>query len=722
MRIVTAGSLLVPIALLIGFAVLSYTERARAARETVYSQMVLVQEHVERVFGTFELIRAYIDEATDGLTNDQVRADEVRIHRKLERFSQDYPQVQGIWVLDETGRPLVSANIFPLPPNLDLSDRAYFKAQVKEDKPYISEIMVGRVQDSRFFQVSYRRARADGSFSGVIAISVQPEYFNSYFRKYGQSGINHVTLWRDDATVLVRFPELPNMNIQDANLERFVKTIARKPDWDVITGRGVFENVPRTIGYHKVAGYPLYVSVSIDDAQVWKAWREAMLWPLLIGIAGIFGLFQLIRIAVRFAESESRARGELEDEKRLREQMEEERHAIEEALYQAQKMEAVARLTAGVAHDFNNILMIVRGSAEALRRRATDPARSGRLIDAIAAGAERGQTLTRQLLAFSRPSAAQATTIRLQGLAAELKRLLVQSTRADIDVEVAMAGDLWPVRVDRNAFEVALINLAVNARDAMPAGGRLNLLARNVTADDAALPLTGEAVTVTVRDTGSGIAPDHLGKVFEPFFTTKGQAGRGLGLSQVYGFARNAGGVVTIESSLGRGTSVTLWLPRVKAAVRDSGEPGGLTMAAARPGHAMLLVEDNPCVAASVMEMFKGLGYAVDWVTDAERAADVLAGGSYELVLCDVVMPGQSGLDLAESLARSRPDLPMILMTGYSEMLEQATPAKIEILWKPFSEAALGEAIARAFDRIRAGEHVASEPVTADNVIRFPGV
>ncbi|MCW1839245.1 ATP-binding protein [Prosthecomicrobium hirschii] len=721
--IATVGSLLVPVAFLAGFAVLSYFERVRSARETVLSQLMLIEEHVARIFGTFELIRAYVDEATDGLTNDQIRLQERRMHLKLQRFSRDYPQVQDIWVLDESGRPLISANVFPLPANLDLSDREYFQVQVKHDKPFLSDLLSGRVQDVKFFQLSHRRVRDNGSFAGVTAISVQPDYFYSYFRKFSNSGINHVTLWRDDGTVLVRFPELPNVKSPEARLERFLNTIAKKPDWDVIAGRGVFENVPRTIGYHKVAGYPLYVTVSIDDARVWQAWREAMLWPLLIGIAGALGLFAMTCIASRFAESESKARRALEDEQLIREQMEEERHAIEEALYQAQKMEAVARLTAGVAHDFNNILMIVRGSAEALRRRATEPARSGRLIDAIVAGAERGQTLTRQLLAFSRPSAAHAATIHLQDQAADMKRLMVQSTRTDIDVEVEMARDLGPVRIDRNVFEVALINLAVNARDAMPAGGRLILSARNVAADDASLPLIGEAVAITIRDTGSGIAPDHLGKVFEPFFTTKGHGkGRGLGLSQVYGFARNAGGAVTIESTLGRGTSITLWLPRVETAVQASVEPGDPAAKADRPCHAVLLVEDNPGVAASVMGMFKGLGYAADWVADAERAAAALASNSYELVLCDVVMPGQSGFDLAEGLARSRPDLPVILMTGYSEMLEQAAPAGIEVLWKPFSEAALGDAIARAFDRIRTGQRVAPEPVATDNVIRFPGI
>jgi signal transduction histidine kinase len=237
----------------------------------------------------------------------------------------------------------------------------------------------------------------------------------------------------------------------------------------------------------------------------------------------------------------------------------------EAALAEAQRLEALGRMTGGVAHDFNNLLMIMQGSAEALKRRRGDPERAGKFVDAILSAAERGQAITPQLLAFARRSSHDPVSFDLKSRAADLMTLLRGAVRGDIEASLSVADGTWPVHADPSAFEVALINLAVNARDAMPAGGRLTVTARNVAlrkGGDEGTGLAGDFVAIEVQDTGIGIPREHLGRIFEPFFTTKPTGkGTGLGLSQVYGFVRQSGGDVRIESQVGVGTTIDLFFP-----------------------------------------------------------------------------------------------------------------------------------------------------------------
>jgi signal transduction histidine kinase len=226
-------------------------------------------------------------------------------------------------------------------------------------------------------------------------------------------------------------------------------------------------------------------------------------------------------------------------------------------------------MTGGVAHDFNNLLMILLGNAEALKRRRGDPDRVAVIAERILAAVQRGETLTRQLLAFGRRSAHAPVSFRLQDRAGDLVELLTRSTGGDIKPTCSIPDDTWPVYADPNALEMALVNLAVNARDAMSEGGTLSIVTRNASLqrERGGTGLTGDFVAIDVTDTGSGIAEEHLGRIFEPFYTTKRNGkGTGLGLSQVYGFAKQSGGDVSIASKLGEGTTVTLYLPRAAEA------------------------------------------------------------------------------------------------------------------------------------------------------------
>jgi PAS domain S-box-containing protein len=365
------------------------------------------------------------------------------------------------------------------------------------------------------------------------------------------------------------------------------------------------------------------------------------------------------------------------------------REQLEAQLRQAQKMEAIGQLTGGVAHDFNNLLAVIMGSAELAKRR---PANSGSLIDNILRAGERGVALTRQLLSFSRRQPAERQAIDLQVEVPRIVGMLRTSLRGDIALTATVADDVWPVEADLHELEIALLNVAVNARDAMPTGGSFSIAIRNARPDTA----DAGCVAIALRDTGSGIPADVLGKVFDPFFTTKEPgAGTGLGLSQVYGFAQQSGGRVSIDSRPGAGTTVTLFLPRCDRPPAQDGMPAPIRFGHAQ-GRRILLVEDNEEVSRVTQQMLRSMGFAVEAVARAQTALALLDRTRFDLLLTDVVMPdGMNGLELAR-VARARcPGLPVLLSSGYNDVVPQA--AEFRLLRKPVPYAELRDAILASF-------------------------
>lgn len=365
----------------------------------------------------------------------------------------------------------------------------------------------------------------------------------------------------------------------------------------------------------------------------------------------------------------------------------------QEHLAQAQKMEALGQLTGGVAHDFNNLLMVVSGHAQLLRRRIEDP-RALAAIDAIETATRRGQDLTRHLLAFARRQRLNPVTVALSERMASINDLLKASLGAGVQLSIDLPDDLWPVQIDPSELELALLNMTVNARDAMGGEGSVRITACNTVEADEDNPEgpLREFVALTVRDTGAGIPPDVLPRVFEPFFTTKEvNRGTGLGLSQVYGFTQQSGGRVQVESELGVGTAITLLLPRTQA--RPETRAPSKAMAGA-PGEAsILMVEDNPEVAEVARGLLEQLGAQVRVATSAAEALAVLEEQTFDLVFSDIVMAGDmDGLGLARRLRSTRPELPILLATGYSEAAERIGD-EFPILPKPYQLADLSKAI-----------------------------
>ncbi|MDB5431720.1 MAG: integral rane sensor hybrid histidine kinase [Caulobacter sp.] len=374
------------------------------------------------------------------------------------------------------------------------------------------------------------------------------------------------------------------------------------------------------------------------------------------------------------------------------------REKAEEALRQSQKMEAMGQLTGGVAHDFNNLLMVASSGLD-LMQRTTDPARRERLQAGIRQAIERGASLTQQLLAFSRRSPLNPEVLDLPSRMEGMHALLDRSLREDVFVDIKAEPGLWRVEVDPSQFEVAVLNISLNARDAMPKGGAIVIRMENLPVDAGR---SGDMVRVSITDTGVGVPAEMIPRLFEPFFTTKdvGQ-GTGLGLSQVYGFARASGGEVTVDSVVGKGTTVSLLLPRSLKSIAVEPAPRAAVVDNASRRRRLLVVEDDDAVADLVTEMLDELGYDAVRAPTASGALDTLGADSrFDLVFSDMVMPGEmGGLDLAREIGRRRPDLPIILTTGYSAAAAAVQAEGLRLLVKPYRIDALAEELQAALPR-----------------------
>jgi PAS domain S-box-containing protein len=361
-----------------------------------------------------------------------------------------------------------------------------------------------------------------------------------------------------------------------------------------------------------------------------------------------------------------------------------------EAMAQAQKMEAVGRLTGGVAHDFNNLLTVIRSSADLLKMPSLTPEKREIYLNAISDTADRAAALTSQLLAFARRQPLKPEIFDAGARVLAMRQMLETSVGSTIRVTLD-AEPAGIVNADLNQFETAVLNLVINARDAMPTGGQLSVTCKLVSALPAVRghgAATGRFVAVRVQDDGSGIAPETLKQIFEPFFTTKGlNKGTGLGLSQVHGFTKQSGGEIDVESRVGHGTAFTLYLPVAQADQIAAAAPARETRQGGLKTKRVLLVEDNEVVGQFARGLLEELGQIVTWAQNGESALELLesAAGKYDLVFSDVIMPGINGLELAQKIAARWPELEVVLTSGYSHVLAEEGHHGFNLLRKPYS-------------------------------------
>ena len=563
LRGLLAASLAVPLLLLAIAAWQNYRLVRSQAEERVMIEAGELHEHALNTVKTYAIVLAWIDARTRGLDWGRIEHDE-----ELHRFLSDLdtlPQIDEVWMADAAGRPQVSGRSSPIPP-IDVSDRDCFAAEQEQDVGiFVGREQIGALTHAPEFDICERRSTADKAFDGIIVVSARPAYFSEFYRTVSEDKRFAASLVRSDGSLLVRYPTLPAPAVL-ARGNAFMQAIASKPDRGLFSGRGETDGIERFFAYERIEDYPLYVAYGIPTRDVLVSWLANLVNYSLFAVPASLALFGMTLLAVRHIQRHTIASWRWRTTaRRLRREMN--RRAVAEAeLRQAQKMEALGQLTGGVAHDFNNLLTVLQGSLEMLSGRQQSDQLQAR-VDTALRTVERGERLTEQLLAFARRQPLARATIDLNVQLRRMTELLARTVGSGIAIHTDLAADLWPVNADATQLELAVINLAINARDAMPGGGELGIRTFNRAAPpEGALEQptkVGGFVGLEISDTGHGMPPKVAARAFEPFFTTK-EAGKGtgLGLSMVYGFARQSGGSASIRSEAGRGTAVTLLLPR----------------------------------------------------------------------------------------------------------------------------------------------------------------
>jgi two-component system NtrC family sensor kinase len=673
-----AASLALPIALFIFASGVSYVSTHDTADREIERTLDVAHEHALKVFETIDRSLSEINEMIDGIPDADIKSREQAFHARLKQLTDSLPQMKSAWVFDAHGHALVNSLAFPAP-DLDFSDRDYFKALVAKDTGmFIGGALTPRppYQGAPFFSVSRRRHTGDGSFAGVVQVSVLPEYFENFYARIGRDPGSFFALGLTDGTVLARFPVADREIRIDRNGPAGRK-IAANPAAGLMTVTSPADGIERRLGYQRLAEYPLYVSAGLETSAIRARWLTTMGQHLIFGVPATALLFLILSLALRRTQ-----RLYAESAKRME---------AEEALKHGQRLEALGQLTGGVAHDFNNLLTVISASADLLRRPHLPEERRLRYIEAISDTVSRAAKLTTQLLAFARRQTLKPEVFDVGQCVQTLSSMIGTLTGSPIEIVTYVPDQPCFIDADAGQFETALINMAVNARDAMGASGRLTLTVRTV----AKLPAPAAEATsphgyvaVSVDDTGVGIPQDQFGRIFEPFFTTKevGQ-GTGLGLSQVFGFAKQSGGEVTVASEIGMGSSFTLYLPRVSGDGRPQPAAAEDAPAVDGQGLSVLVVEDNDEVGTFASAALAELGYTTKLVGNAADALTELTrhAEGFDVVFSDVVMPGMTGIDLAREIRRRHLGLPVVLTSGYSQALSQNGSDGFDLLQKPYS-------------------------------------
>jgi len=683
-------SVLVPLLLFLGAAWYDRVIILRSAQERLLSSADALAAHAQTVLETASLAVSLQLHAVEGLDWETINHSQ-DIHRFLAGLAKQLPEVDSAFFVDPNGFNSASSRTFPMPPYDDRSREYFTAAKTGDTGIVVSAPFKGAAKGDLGFTVSRARI-VDGRFDGVAAVTLSPTYFRDIYQdvlRWPDSSA--ALLVRRDGVVLASYPrsaERPPTLPPNTGTMR-----AAASGRDVIYQPiSIVDDRPKLAALRWLPGHQLMVVTALDLTTTMQAWYLHV--ALLAGFALLTAtaLWFTGSMAIRRAEREQASLRALFAETARRQE-------AEAALGQAQKMDALGRLTGGVAHDFNNLLTAVLGSLELAMRRVQDPTVQ-RLLDAASSAAQRGARLTAHMLAFARkqPMALQAVDGNITVRGAD--ELLRRSVEPMVRLRYALAEDLWPVLADPVQLEVALLNLVVNARDAMPQGGDITVGTRNVPAAEASgFGLAGQDyVALAVADTGEGMSDSVRASAFEPFFTTKEPGrGTGLGLSMVYGFARQAGGTVRIDSTPGQGTTVTILLPRAytlpNAAADEADAPALVS------GLRVLLVDDDATVREPTAAMLRELGCLVSEASDGPAAlARLRSGAPYDVLLLDFAMPEMNGGRVAAEAREMHPDLPVVFLTGYADtvLLQRWQGLGMQVVAKPFRLETLTAALHRA--------------------------
>ncbi len=682
-----------------------YDRRFDEARAGLATEAFFLSDHANRLFEVARIALAGANSLAGERDWDAIAADPV-LSRQLRDLARSIPYIEDIWLNDAVGELRATSFAFPSPQS-NAVDRENFKAALQDvDELFVGPLIRGKVTKRPTFLLSNRMESPYGIFQGMVSVTADLAYFSDYWRAVDLPYDARVTITRvPSLEVLAEYPPSDDMSATPAGLADAVREFP---------GSGTFAAVTpeRRLGaFRQVGGRPIYLTVDIAEAAVtagWKAWLANIL-PVPVTAIALFGV--LSWLAIRDSRLEQRAQRSLAAaNEELRREMDQ-REQAEGQVRQLQKIEGIGQLTGGIAHDFNNMLAIIVGSLSLMEKRLERGDRDiGKYLSAAQDGAARAAALTQRLLAFARKQPLAPQTIDPNRFVAGMSELLQRTLTEAIRIETVLAAGLWKVHADPVQLENVVLNLAVNARDAMPSGGRLTIETSNASIDsaysaaNADIP-AGQYVMLAVTDTGAGMPPDVINRVFEPFFTTKGVGkGSGLGLSQVYGFVRQSGGHVKIYSELGQGTTVKIYLPRFYGVDLDGERDpaSGNPHPAGTSDEVILVVEDEPGVRRLSVDALRELGYTVLYADHAKRALELIASGQrIDLLFTDIIMPDINGRELADQARVLKPGIKVLYTTGYTRnavVHNGLLDPGVRLLSKPFTINQLATSVRSAID------------------------
>jgi two-component system NtrC family sensor kinase len=694
-RVLIWLSVLLPLSLFLAAAWYDRAGELKLAEERVAATTDTLAEHAKSVLQSVDLVLYRVADRVEGKSWGEIRASQ-DLHRFLATLRESLPQVESIFLVAPDGVIAASSRSFPAPV-FNAGEREYFKGAADRKGLFVSEPFRGQTSGTFAFTMSRPLSR-DGGFNGVVAVTVYPGYFEGFYRAVlERPNASTAALVRvSDGSLLIRFPQTGKLPQKLPRTSPLLRAAASGDQRGVYQGVSSIDGKTRISGFARLDAFGLTVNYNLDSSAVLARWyANITLFAVFAALAGV-ALFVTARLTLAHALRQ-------EENLRLLIAETERRQEAEAKLQHVQKMEALGRLTGGVAHDFNNLLAAILGGIDLARKRIDDP-NAVRLLGMASEAAQRGAKLTQQMLAFSRKQDVEPRSIDPGAVLRGMDELLRRTIGGLIRIRYEFADDSWPVLADPVQLEVALLNLAVNAKDAMPAGGDLTISIRNLGAAGVppALGLPGgDYVVVAVKDTGDGMSDEVKRRAFEPFFTTKGPThGTGLGLSMIFGFATKGGGAATIDSAPGKGATVSLFLPRASAGATAPEIAEGRGSGASRHVCRILVVDDNAVVRNVTREMLEELGHTVGVAESGSEGLALLseAAGDFDLLIADYAMPSMNGSQLATEAAKIRPDLPVLFMTGYVEhdALRPWLELGYHLLDKPFSAKDLETAVQAA--------------------------
>lgn len=559
LRGLLAASLAVP-ALLLALAAWQNLRLVRSQTEArIRIEASELVEHDLTAFETYQTVLDWIDDRIKDQDWEQI-AHNSALHRFLSDL-ETLPQIDALRVVDANGHIQAAGHQFPAEASV-AADDAFAAQRRGSHELFIGREHVDPLTGRRVFEFSRRRSTPDGRFDGAIIVAASPRFFSDFYRTISAVPKAVACLLRSDGSVLARYPDATGLATCSPG-DTLPSQLKTGPEGEIVTAALPDDGIERIFAVRRMPGFSADVLFGIPISGVLPSWRANLVSYLLFAVPASLALFGMTWLAARQIQRERIASWRWQTTaRRLRREMDR-RARAEAELRQAQKIEALGQLTGGVAHDFNNLLTVLRGCLEMLSGRQAEPRTQARVdlaLDTVA----RGERLTGQLLAFARRQPAAIGRLDLNAELRGMTEVLARTVGAEIAVEADLAADLWPVDADATQLQLSLINLAINARDAMPGGGRLRIRTANLRPPaKGGEPAARAFVELEISDTGSGMSAEVATRAFEPFFTTK-EAGKGtgLGLSMVDEFARAAGGSASLRSTIGCGTTVLLRLPR----------------------------------------------------------------------------------------------------------------------------------------------------------------